>query len=193
MACFTFWPREELAGIDQDLSFRVESYLCTVHWSRRGSLEVDALTVVATAVTWAFELVFTGLPVGRAAEMRATRIDDEETIGCSRHPDAVLLLPFCIDADRVVGGRPDTEDAGRFENRARQEEPHEHQEERRECPRDGGPDDAAAHLVDRRIGRCFHHGSRSRGFGRSSGARWRRTYTRGGQLIGLTIQVQTSV
>ena len=78
----------------------------------------------------ALKLVFAGLPVRRAAEMSAAGVDDEESIGRSRHPDTILLLPFCIDAERVVGGRPDTKDAGRFENRARQEEPQEHQEER---------------------------------------------------------------
>ena len=125
--------------------------------------------------------------------MGAAGIDDEESIRCSRHPDAVLLLPFCIDAYGVIGWRADAKNAGRFENRARQEEPHEHQEERRECAGDGCPHDAAAHLVNRRIRTRFHDGGRGRGFCRRRCAWLRRSYTGGRQLIGLTIQVQTSV
>ena len=163
---FTFRPLVERADIDDNLSFSVETYLRAVHRSRSRAFEVDALAVVPTAMARAFEFVFTGLPVRRAAEMRAARVDDKETIGSSRHPDAILLLPLGIDAKRVVGGSPNTKDAGRFKNRARQEEPHEHQEERRECTGDGGPHDATAHLVHRRIGACFHRGSRSRRFSR---------------------------
>ena len=120
--------------------------------------------------------------------MSAARVDDEETIGCSRHPDTVLLLPFCIHAEGVVIWRADTKDAGRFENRARQEKPHEHQKESDQGAGDCGPHDPSAHFVHRRIGARFH----DCGSG-CCGSRHRCPYTRGGQLIGLTIQVQTSV
>ena len=127
--------------------------------------------------------------------MSATGINDEEPIRRSRDPDAVLLLPFCIDTECVVVWRANAKDAGRFENRARQEKPHEHKEESDQGAGDGGPDNPSSHFVHRRIGARLHgRGSRSRRFRGSCGSRWRRhTYTWGGQLIGLTIQVQTSV
>ena len=127
--------------------------------------------------------------------MSATRVDDEESIGCSCHPDTVLLLPFCIDAESVVVWRADAKFAGRFENRARQEKPHEHQEESDQRARDGSPDDAASHFVHRRVGARLHDCGSRCCFCGSCGSRGRRrsTYTWGGQLIGLTIQVQTSV
>src|SRR6185369_9822892 len=163
--------------------------------ARRRAFEVNAFTVVTTTVARAFEFVFTGLPVGRATEVCAARVDDEEPIGRSRHPDAVLLLPFGIDTQRVVAWSADAKDAGRFENRARQEEPHEHQEERRQRSRDGKPHDATAHFIYGRIRGGLHDrgpcGWR-RGLCRCRTC-WRSSYTRGGQLIGLTIQVQTSV
>src|SRR6185503_4870622 len=122
-----------------------------------------ALAVVATTMARALELVLTGLPVGRTTEMRAARVDDEETVGSSRHPDAILLLPLGIYTERVVVWRSDAKDAGRFENRARQEEPHEHQEESEQRAGDGAPDDPSSHLVDRGIGTRLHN--RSRRFG----------------------------
>jgi len=151
MACFTLWPGEELAGVDHNLPFCIERDLRAIHRARRRAFEVDALAVVATAVARAFEFVFTGLPIRRAAEMSAARIDNEEPVGSSRHPDAVLLLPFCVDADSVIGDGPNTKYAGRFENRARQEKPHEHQKESSQCSGDSGPDDPSSHFVYGRI------------------------------------------
>src|SRR5690242_11273611 len=151
-------PLKQRRGIDYDLSFRIDCHLRAIHRSGRGTFEVNPFTVVTTAVTRALELVFTGFPVGRAAEMRAARVNNEETIGSARYPDAVLLLPLGIDADGVITGRPNAKSAGWFENRARQEKPHEHQEEGSECAGDGRPDDAATHLIDGRIVRsAFNH------------------------------------
>ncbi len=53
------------------------------------------------------ELVLTCLPVGRAAEMGAASVNHKKPVGSSGHPDAILLLPLGIDAERVVAGRPD--------------------------------------------------------------------------------------
>src|SRR5690349_11321418 len=140
MALFAFRPLKKRRGINHDLSFGIQRHFRAVHRTRRGTFEVDAFAVIATAVTGAFELVFAGFPVGRAAEMRAARVDHEESIGSARDPDAVLLLPLGIDAYRVVARRPDSENAGWLENGTRQKEPHEHQKESGERAGDRRPD-----------------------------------------------------
>ena len=99
----------------------------------------------------ALELVLARLPVGRAAEVRAARVDHKQAIGSSCDPDAILLLPFGVDADRVIVRRADAKYAGRFENGPRQEKPDEHQKEGGERTSDGRPDDAASHFVYRGI------------------------------------------
>src|ERR1044072_5767138 len=76
-AFLTFRPFVERADVHNDLSFRVESNLGAIHRPRRRSLEVDSLAIVATAMARTFKLVLTRLPVRRAAEMRAARVDDE--------------------------------------------------------------------------------------------------------------------
>src|SRR6185369_5452344 len=116
MALCTFWPFVKRPGVDDNLPFRIQRHLRAIHRARRRTFKVNAFTVVATAMARAFELVFTRLPVGCAAQMSAACVNDEEPIGRSRHPDSILLLPFGIDADGVVSGRSDTKDAGRFEN-----------------------------------------------------------------------------
>src|SRR5215211_7394006 len=197
LALLSLWPLVKRADVDDDLPFCIHCHFGAVHRARRRSFEVNALAVVATAMARAFELVLTCLPVGCTTEMSATCIDDEESIGCFRHPDAVLLLPFCIDAERVIAWRADAKRAGRFENRARQEKPHEHQEEGKQRAGDGSPDDPSSHFVHGWIGARLHSRGRSRWLGWSRCTRWRAhsrgAYTWGGQLIGLTIQVQTSV
>ena len=66
-----------------------------------------------------FELVFTRLPVGSAAQMRAASVDHKESVRSLSYPNAILLLPLCIDAEGVISWRADAKDAGRFKNRAR--------------------------------------------------------------------------
>ena len=56
------------------------------------------LSVIATAMAWALELVFAGFPVLNAAEMRANRRDHENALAISHHPDSVLALELSIDA-----------------------------------------------------------------------------------------------
>jgi len=53
-------------------------------------------------VTGTLKLVFARFPIGRAAEMRATRVDHEDPIGSLIHPDAILLLPLSVYAERVI-------------------------------------------------------------------------------------------
>src|SRR5215208_2323140 len=115
-------PVVELAGVDDELPFGVELDLGAIHRARRGAFEVDALAVVTAAVARALELILARLPVGRAAQVRAARVDDEEALAVTHHPDAVLLLPLRVHPERVVAGEADAEDARRLEDGARQEE-----------------------------------------------------------------------
>src|SRR5215204_4907652 len=107
-------PVVELAGVDDDLPLGVHRHLGAIHRARRGAFEVDALTVVAAAVARALELVLARLPVGRASQVRAARVDDEQALGVSDDPDAVLLLPLGVHAERVVARKADAEDARRL-------------------------------------------------------------------------------
>src|SRR3979490_2361135 len=125
MAGLSLGPLIEPRSVDYDLAVGREFDVRAVHRARRGALEIDTFAVVAAAVTRALEFVFAGFPVGRAAEMRAARVDDENAVGSAVDPNAVFLLPLGVDAERVIGGITDLEDGGRFEQRARQEEAEE--------------------------------------------------------------------
>src|SRR2546423_1991933 len=191
---------EESGRVNDDLALGVEVDVGAIHRSRRGALEVDTLAVVAAAVARALELVLARLPVGRAAEVRAAREDDEQALGVLHNPDAPLLLPLRVHADGVVAGEADAEDARRLEEGARQEEAQEHQEVYGEEREDAAPDYASAELVDGRVGRALDErpggrlrrdrlrdafverlrrsGSRLRRAGRGHGARRRRSRRR---------------
>src|ERR1044071_8005253 len=91
---FALLARVEPICIDDDLAFGVEFDVGAIHGARGRAFEVDALAVVAAAVARALELVLARLPVGRAAEVRAARVDDEDAVGVLDDPDAELLLPL---------------------------------------------------------------------------------------------------
>src|SRR6516162_9017947 len=119
-----------------------------VHGTRCRSLEINAFAVVPTPVTGALELVFTGFPVGRTAQMRAPRENDKQAIRGAIHPNAVFLLPLRIYAQRVVRGIANLEDRGRFKQRARQEKTQEGEEPRGEKTCDAAPNQATAMFID---------------------------------------------
>src|SRR5712671_550779 len=96
--------------------------MSAIHRARGWALEVDAFAVIAAAVTRTLEFVFAGVPVRRAAEMGAARVDNENAIGSAVDPDAIFLLPLGVDAESVVGWIANFEDGRRFEEGARQEE-----------------------------------------------------------------------
>src|SRR5258708_13512255 len=99
-----------------DTGLGSQFHVGAIHGPRRGSLEVDTFTVVAASVAWALELVLTGLPIGRAAQMSAASVDDKHAIGRAVHPDAVLLLPLGIHAQDVVRVIADLENGGSLEH-----------------------------------------------------------------------------
>src|SRR5258708_18988730 len=126
--------------------------MSSVHGARGGAFEVDPLAVIAAAMTRTLELVFAGLPVGRATEMRATRIDHEYPIGRAIDPDAILLLKLGIDSERELRGISNFENRVGFEKSARKKEPEEGQEPRSEKCRYAHPDQATTAAVDVSIG-----------------------------------------
>src|SRR5436309_13747891 len=93
-----------------------------IHGTRRRSFKVDAFAVVAAAVAGALELVFAGLPIRRAAEMRAASVDDKHAIGRAVHPDRIFLLQFGVDAEYIVRGIANFEDSGRSREGAGEDE-----------------------------------------------------------------------
>jgi len=93
-----------------------------VHRTRRRPFEVDPFAVITASVAWTLELVLAGLPVGRAAQMSAARVNDKDAIGRAVHPNAVFLLPLGIHAESIIRGIANLKNGGRFKERTRKEE-----------------------------------------------------------------------
>src|SRR5712692_5662217 len=125
MAELSLGPLKEPRSVYDDLAVGRQFDVRAIHRPRRRAFKIHAFTVVAAAVARALEFVFAGFPVGRAAEMRAARVDDENAVGSTVDPDAIFLLPLGVDAERIVGGIADLKDGGRFEERAREEKTQE--------------------------------------------------------------------
>src|SRR5262250_1552551 len=118
-----------------------------IHWPWRGPLEVHSLAVISAAVARTLEFVLARFPVGRAAQVCASRVDDKQTVRRSVDPNAVLLLPFGVHAERVVGEIADFEYSGRLEKCAWKEEAKEGDEPGAEETRHCAPYQTAAALV----------------------------------------------
>src|SRR5688572_4151689 len=97
------------ALVHEDLSIVGEHDACAFEGPRRRSLEVDPACPEAAAVAGAFELVFRGQIVRRAAEMRADRDNRIEAadmeidiLGRPHEPDPELFLPPLVDSHAVL-------------------------------------------------------------------------------------------
>src|SRR5712692_1032633 len=110
MARLSLGPLKKTRSVDNDLAVRRQLDVRAVHRTRRGALEVDAFAVVAAAVARTLEFVFAGFPIGRAAKMRAARVDDENAVGCAIDPDSNFFLNLGVDTESVIGGIADLED-----------------------------------------------------------------------------------
>src|SRR5579863_8468501 len=148
MTGLAFGPLIEARSVDHDLAIGRQRNIGAIHGARRGALEIDAFAVVAAAVARALEFIFAGFPVGSAAEMRAARVDDEDSIGGAVDPDAIFLLPLGVHAERVIGGIADLENGGRLEECARKKEAQESDEPGAEKTGDRAPHQAATARVD---------------------------------------------
>src|SRR5262249_39143766 len=95
---------EQAAAIHDDLARGIELDVTAVHRSGRRAFKVDPFHGVTAAVARALELVLPGLPVGRAAKMRAPRINHEEFVRLLHDPDAVLFLKLGLHTQRKVRG-----------------------------------------------------------------------------------------
>jgi len=98
-----------MAQVHYDLTFRVEFDVSAVHGPRCRTFEVDSFSVVAATMARALELVFTGFPVGSAAEMRTNRRDHENALAVPYHPDSMLALELGVDTETEIGGVADLE------------------------------------------------------------------------------------
>src|SRR4029077_21239625 len=114
-------PFKKLRYIYDDLAVRCQLQARAIHRTRRRSFIVNPFTVVSAAVAGTLEFVLAGSPTGRAAKVRASRVNHEKSVRRAIHPDAVLLLPFCIDTEGIVRWKTDFENGGRFEKRAGKE------------------------------------------------------------------------
>src|SRR5713226_4751494 len=163
-------PLIEPGSIHNDLAVGSQFHVRAIHWTRRGSLEVDTFAVVAASVAWALELVLAGLPIGCAAQVSAASVDDEYAIRRAVHPDAIFLLPFSIDTQGVVRGVADLENGGGFEERTGKEKFKEGDEPGPQETSDRNPHQPPASLVDSAGFRahCRQTGG-SRCFGRTHG------------------------
>jgi len=75
--------------------------------------------------------------------MCAARVNDKKSIRCSVDPNPVLLQILFVDAERIIGWVPNLEDSGRFKEHARQEEPKERDEPRRQKGHHAAPNKSA--------------------------------------------------
>src|SRR5208282_1351216 len=142
----------------------------------RRPLEIDPFVIVAASVARTFELVFAGLPVRRTAEVSTTSVDDKDAIRSAINPDAILLLPFRVHTQPVIGGIADLENRCWFEKSAGQKKAEKSQKPCRQKSCDRHPHQPAAALVDRAVLRTNR--GHARGGGRLRGAHRTRTNIR---------------
>src|SRR5579863_7759442 len=121
-------PGIQVAQIDDNLPFRVQFHVRTVHRPRRRTFEVDSFGVVAAAMARALELVLAGFPVRRTSQVSADSRNHEDAFGVPYDPDAKLVLEFSVDAEAEIGGISDLEFGLRFVESAWEEEPQKHQQ-----------------------------------------------------------------
>src|SRR5208337_200859 len=170
-------PLVESRDIHQNLTVRSFLDMGPVHGTRRRTLKVDSFAVVTTAVARAFKFVIAGFPVGRAAQMRAARVNHEHAIGCAVHPDAVLLLKLGVHAQAVIFGIADLKAGRGLEERARQKKAEEGDEPRGEERSYGRPHQSPALLIDRIVFRTDRSYS-------SAGCRFRSPHRRCADIFG---------
>src|SRR2546422_9217761 len=122
MAGLSLGPLIEPGSVHDNLAIGSQFHVSAVHRTRRGPFEVDPFAVITASVAWTLELVLAGLPVGRAAQMSAARVNDKDAIGRAVHPNAVFLLPLGVHAESIIRGVANLENGGRFKERTRKEE-----------------------------------------------------------------------
>ena len=103
-------------AVDKDLSLLGQGDFQAFQRSGGGAFEIHSAHPEPAPVTRTFEFILTRPPVRCATEMSAARIDYKDAVRRLVDPDAILLLPFCIDAQRVVRGKANFKLARRFQN-----------------------------------------------------------------------------
>src|SRR5208283_1952001 len=147
-AWLTLRPLIKSRGVHDDFAVRSQLHEGAVHGPGRRTLEIYPFVIVAASMARTFELVFAGLPVRRTAQMSTTSVDDKNAIRSAIYPDAILLLPFRVHAQTVIGGIPDLENGGWFEKSAGQKKTEKSQKPCRQKSGDRHPHQPAAALVN---------------------------------------------
>src|SRR5579871_5773457 len=101
-------PRRHLIDnrlVHHQLAIIADINLETIHWTRRGPLEVESADVISRAMTRAFELLLGLEPSRGAAQVGALGEDRIETLFGADDPGAEVLFEFLADlTDHVVVG-----------------------------------------------------------------------------------------
>src|SRR5690242_15929944 len=119
-------PGEKAAGIDHNLTRRVQFYVCSIHRPRRWPLEVHTLGGIAAAMARALEFVLGRFPVRGAAKMRALREDTEQARRLFDHPNAKSLFVLLVDSDLIIRRVSDGVNRIGFEQGSWEKEAQEH-------------------------------------------------------------------
>ena len=127
LVLFTLRPFVKLGYVHHDLSLRIQLDVSAIHRPRGWPFEVNRLAVVTAAMARTPKLILARFPVRRAPEMGAAGVDHKNPVGRLVDPNAILLLPLGVNAERVIRRKAHRKFAGRLKNRSRQEKPEKHQ------------------------------------------------------------------
>src|SRR5581483_717239 len=111
LVTIAFRPFVKPAGIDHDLAFWINFYVSAIHRTRRRTFEIDSFNIVAATMTRTFEFVLARLPIGRATQVRAARVNHKQPVSSLLDPNAIRHFVFLINAETVVSQEPNAEDA----------------------------------------------------------------------------------
>src|SRR5262249_2600112 len=128
LARLTFRPLVQLGHVHENLPVGRRLHVCAVHGPRSRSLKIHSFAVITTSVTWAFEFVLCGFPIGSAAQVSATSVDHEQAIRSAIYPNPILLLKFCIHSKCEVRRITDFERRARFKKGSWKKETKEREE-----------------------------------------------------------------
>jgi len=139
-------PGIEAAGVNNDLTRRVQFHVRPVHGPGRRPFKVNSFRRVPAAMARALKLVLRRFPVGCAAQMRAAPEDDEDAVAFANYPDARCRFETLIDTWLEIRWVANLENRAGFKKCARKEEAEEHQKISSEKTPNTTPDDSAPHF-----------------------------------------------
>ena len=144
MGTSAFGPIIEDTGINDYLSLSIQFEFGPIHGPWSGPFEIDPFAVIAAPMTGALEFVFARFPVGSTAQVSATRIDNEQTLGIAHYPYPVVFLILRVYAITEIRRITDPENGIGFEENARKKVAQEHEEISPQESQGAGNDNAAS-------------------------------------------------